>query len=583
MVQFSPEQITIIFLGFAIMLGSARIFGEYFSRIKQPSIVGEILAGIILGPTILGGFFPELFNYIFPYTGPIAYAYQTIINIGVVLLLMIAGLEIDLNVVIRQGKAALSVSIFGVVIPFALGAGLAYSNPVFWGMQPGADPLIYSLFLGIALSISALPVIAKIMLDLNLFKTDVGLLVMGAAMLNDLIGWVGFAIVLGMLQGATSATSETMQIWGTIGLTLAVFGFSLTIGRWLIHRLIPVIQARFSWPGGVISFTLVLTLLGASLTEFIGIHAVFGAFLAGVIVGDSPHLREKTRTILHQFVTYVFAPLFLVAIGLQTNFIESFNFQLVALILMIAFVGKFVGCMIGARLGSLSVRDSLAVSFAMNARGTMEIILALLALQYGVIQNEVFIALVILAVLSSLVSGPLMNIFITTPNEWKLDELLGNKTDYIAELQATTPKEAIEQLAVPAAAKAGLDVEKVCQAVLRREYLMSTYFGHEVAVPRALFHSLDKPILVAGYSQQGIDFGGPDGENAHLVFLLLTPGKDLTVLGHILNQIEELFKDKEIREAAYTSNSFDIFRALMKTESAPMPATSSTAENGTAS
>ncbi len=572
MEKLTPDNIVVLFLGFGVMLLVARMFGEFFTRFKQPAIVGEILAGIVLGPTIFGALFPEWADYLFPDSGNVAIAYQTIINLGVVFLLMIAGLEIDLHVVWKQGRAAILVSLFSIIVPFSLGAGLAYLAPSFWGMAPGADPLIYALFLGIALSISALPVIAKIMLDLKLFKTDVGLLVMGAAMLNDLIGWLGFAIILGMLQAGSDTVTVSHAgggIWGTIGMTLAVFALALTLGRWLIHRIMPYFQARLSWPGAVIAFTLTLTMFGASLTEAIGIHAVFGAFLAGIIVGDSPHLREKTRTILEQFVTYVFAPIFLVAMGLEADFVASFNLQLVLAILFIAFFGKLAGCMIGAYFGRLALRTSLAVSFGMNARGAMEIILALLAMQYGVIQSEVFVALVVLAVVSSLLSGPAMNFFITKPHEWKLDDLLVAST-IVPDFEANSVEDAINKLAEPAAKQAGLDVELVRRALLRRESLQSTAIGDEIAIPRARFSNLTKPVLVVGNPRHNVHYETPDMRPVRLIFLLLVPSRSMLSQTQLISKIHELFRDQSIRDTVYETNSVDVIRALVKTESAPL-------------
>src|SRR5690606_25841380 len=178
-----------------------------------------------------------------------------------------------------------------------------------------------------ALSISALPVIAKIMMDMNLLKTDVGMLVMGAAMFSDLVGWIIFSIILGMMNANAPADAELggehggLGVGATIGLTLLLVAFTLTVGRWLVHRTLPWIQSRLSWPGGVLSFTLVLTMAGAALTEAIGIHAIFGAFLAGVAVGDSAHVRTQTRMVMHQFVTYIFAPIFFVSFGLAADFL----------------------------------------------------------------------------------------------------------------------------------------------------------------------------------------------------------------------------------------------------------------------
>lgn len=575
MEKLTPVDITTLLLGFAIMLGLARMFGEVFNRYRQPAIVGEILAGVLLGPTILGSVAPGLFESLFPATGALAIAYHTVITLAVVLLLLIAGLEIDLSILWRQGRAALLVSVLGTFIPFVIGFGAAYTFPRFWGIEPGADVLTFALFFGTALSISALPVIAKIMMDMDLFKTDVGMLVMGAAMFSDLVGWIIFSIVLGMMNVNVGPEAEiggdhgSMGIGLTIGLTLLIVLFVLTLGRWLVHQSLPWIQSRLSWPGGVLSFTLVLTLAGAAATEAIGIHAIFGAFLVGIAVGDSAHMRSQTRTILHQFVTYIFAPIFFVSIGLEADFLQSFNLPLVLGVLAVAFIGKIGGCMLGAYWGGLSRRDSLAISFGMNARGAMEIILGLLALQYGVIQSEMFVALVVLALLSSIISGPMMTRFIDRPREYKLDELLNTRM-FVPTLAATTREEAIRELAQTAAESAALDPEDVTEAVLAREYIMSTSLGDEIAVPHARLTSLEHPVLAVGHSPQGIDFDSPDGLPARLIFLLLTPEHDLSSQIQIMGQIARLFKDESARAVLYDSDSIEVVRAFVKTEAAPV-------------
>ncbi len=575
MEKLTPAEITALLLGFGIMLGLARAFGELFHRFRQPAIVGEILAGILLGPTVLGAVAPGMFASIFPTAGSLAIAYNAIITLAVVLLLLIAGLEIDLSILWRQGRAALLVSVLGTFVPFVIGFGAAYATPRFWGIEPGADVLTFALFFGIALSISALPVIAKILMDLNLFKTDVGMLVMGAAMFSDLVGWIVFSIVLGMMN--TNAPADIgddhggLGIGATIGLTLLIVAFTLTIGRWLVHRSLPWIQSRLSWPGGVLSFTLVLTLAGAAATEAIGIHAIFGAFLVGIAVGDSTHMRAQTRTILHQFVTYIFAPIFFVSIGLEADFLAHFNLPLVLGVLAVAFIGKLAGCMLGARLGRLSMNDSWAISFGMNARGAMEIILGLLALQYGVIGEDMFIALVVLALLSSIISGPLMSRFIHQPKEWKLEDLLV-ASQYAAELEATTREDAIRELSQMAAAAAGLDPSLVTQTVLARERIMGTSLGHEIAVPHGRLESLKKPVLVLGHSRDGIDFDSPDGLPTRLVFLLLTPAQDMSPQIQIMGQIARLFQQETARQVVYEADSIEMVRAHVKTEMTPLVA-----------
>jgi Kef-type K+ transport system membrane component KefB len=259
------------------------------------------------------------------------------------------------------------------------------------------------LFFGTALSISALPVIARILIDLGIFRTQIGMVIIASAMFNDLLGWLIFGFIL-----ATLENNSLGGVWSTIGLIVAFGVGMLTLGRNLLNRTLPWIQTRLSWPGGVLSISLGLCFLSAAFTEVIGIHAILGAFIAGIAVGDSVHLREEARQIIHQFVTNIFAPLFFVSIGLKLDFMANFNADMVWGVLLLSFIGKISGAYIGARLGGFPNREAMAIGFGMNARGAMEIILGTLALNAGLINETIFVALVIMALVTSLASGPLI-------------------------------------------------------------------------------------------------------------------------------------------------------------------------------
>jgi len=570
--SLSPQDISMLLLGLAVMLGVARFFGELANYFRQPAIVGEIVAGIILGPTLFGALFPDISSALFPSTGAAPLAFETINLIAVVLLLLIAGLEVDLSVLWRQGRAALLVSLLGVVVPFILGFGLAYLAPAFWGMMPGGNAVTFALFLGTALSISALPVAARILMDLGIFKSDVGMLIMAAAMFNDLIGWIIFSIVLSMMgtaggpTGGSAAISHgSFGVWATIILTLCLVVFALTILRSVVHKVLPWIQARLSWPGGVLSFTLVLAFMGASLTEAIGIHAIFGAFLVGIAIGDSKHLREHTRAILHQFVTNIFAPIFFVSIGLRVNFFADFNVVLVVAVVLVSVAGKTAGTLLAARLGRLPKPDRYTVTAGMNAHGAMEIILGLLALEYGIITEQMFVALVALALIGAMGSGPVMSLFIVRPKRWALEDLIVSDL-YVPALKAGTRDEAISELAYVAASAVALSPVVIMDAVLARESLMGTGLGEEIAVPHARLSGLDRPLLVVGHSREGIDFDSPDGLPARLIFLLLTPRQDNAAQVQIIGQIARFFRRPEARQLVYEGEHVDVIRASVKIE-----------------
>ena len=402
MENLSHQDVVNLFLQLAAMLILARVFSEIVQRFKQPSVVGELFAGIILGPTILGTFFPEIFDYLFMSNQSANLALDGFVQVAVVLLLFIAGLEVELHLVWSQGKSALNISLMGLVIPFALGFIFPYYFSSFFGLGNG-DRLLFSLFMGTAMSITALPVVVRILMDMNLFKTKMGMLIVASAMVNDIIGWLIFSVILSFM-----GKSSSLSLVQTIGVTLLFTFFMLTLGKAIINKVLPWVNRKLAWPGGVLSLSMAFCFLAAAFTEWLGIHSIFGAFLLGVALGDSEHMSERAKEIVHQFINNIFAPLFFVSIGLKINFFTNFELLLTLAILAISFVGKIAGSGIGAYKGGFNLKESLAVGFGMNARGAMEIILGLIALEYGLIDEKLFVALVVMAIITSMTSGPLM-------------------------------------------------------------------------------------------------------------------------------------------------------------------------------
>lgn len=408
--RLSHHEITALLLQLGFMLLVGRIFAELARKIKQPAVVGEIVAGILIGPTLFGQLFPEGFHWFFP-AGPSSLVLEGFVQVAVVMLLFIAGLEVDLHLVWQQGKQAVFTSIFGLTIPFALGFFIPTLLPAYFSASDQNIHLAQSLFMGTSMAITALPVIARILMDLQLFRTKLGMLIISSAMITDLIAWLIFSVVLGM------AGRQSDLNWSNTLMVTGVFTFLiLTIGRGLVNKSLPWVNKRMAWPGGVLALSLALCFLSASFTEFIGIHAIFGAFLFGVVLGDSEHFSERAKEIVHQFINNIFAPLFFVAIGLKVNFFQNFDFTITAAILLIAFAGKILGAGLGARLGGFGWRDSAATGFGMNARGAVEIVLGLVALEYNLINETVFVALVIMALVTSMASGPIMK-YILKPED----------------------------------------------------------------------------------------------------------------------------------------------------------------------
>lgn len=608
----TPQEITIFLLSLGILLGVARLFGEIAKRYGQPVVLGEILAGVVLGATVLGNVATPVYDFIFPQyiyqqhsANPIEYdnvpsqeedgvekdaviapitgqpvavekpqdqKAPSLVKIGleaffvvcVCLLLLVAGLEVDLSIVTKQGKAAALVSILGMVVPFAIGFGVAYllalQAPTLIGYDVSSDKAMpFALFFGIALSITALPVIAKILMDIKMFRSDMGMLIMSSAMVNDLLGWIGFALVLSMI---IPPEESSLPLEFVIPATLIFVAFMLTLGRWGVNRSIPYIQAHTSWPGGILGFVFVLALLCAALTEWIGIHAIFGAFLAGIAIGDSKHLTARTRETIEQIVTYIFAPIFFAGVALRVDFIDGFQLSTVLIVLIIAIIGKVLGCYLGGKLANLSTRESWAIGFGMSARGAMEIILGQIAFNYDLITKELFVAIVIMAIVTSVIAGPLMQKALNRKQQKQFTDLLSSKA-FIGRLKASTRRAAIRELAELAAGVTGLEADVIDNAVWTREQTMSTGMGMSLAVPHGRIAGLGRPQLIVGVSPAGIDFDAADGQPAEIICLLLTPAEDPISQIEMLRAVAEAFNDRARHRAAVEANGYTEFRAAI--------------------
>ena len=436
------------------------------------------------------------------------------------------------------------------------------------------------------MSITALPVIAKILMDLNMLKSDLGMLVMSSAMVNDLLGWIGFAMVLALMaqgeaavdvaasaaeagQDIANNVSEQVGVEGapaiglTIGLTLLFVGLMLTAGKALSHRILPFVQAYSVWPGGPLAYVLVAALLGAAVTEHIGIHSIFGAFIVGVAIGDSSRLRQRTRDHIEQFVNNFFAPVFFASIGLRVNFLDAFDPLMVVIVLVVAIVGKLFGCYAGAKLAGMSGRESWAVGVGMCARGAMEIILGQLALSYGLITEELFVAIVIMALVTSMLPGPLMQWLLQRKQPKKLADVLYDR-GFLPRLQARSRQDAISELAAAAADVSDLSAEDIYRLTWQREQLQSTGLGHELAVPHARLPGLKNPVVAVGLSEHGIDFDAPDGEPARVICLLVTSADEPLQQIELLQIVARSFSPPEARAAVLQATTPTELRAALQ-------------------
>ncbi|MBT9546876.1 MAG: cation:proton antiporter [Candidatus Sericytochromatia bacterium] len=547
-------------LALALMLGLGRIFAILSQRLQQPAVLGEIVAGVVLGPTLLGVVWPEAFGFFFPRQGPLGLALSVFTSLSIILFLCVAGMEVDLNTVWKQGKRALIVGTGGMVFPFVLGWGSVWLFPsLFAAGTPNLQ--LFSIFFATALSISALPVIAKTLMDLALLRSDLGVVIMAAAIMNDLMGWIIFALLMGQMQSDGHHTATPGLT--TIVMILLFAGLMLTAGRWVFNKSLLWLSAHTEGPGPILSLAICGALLGAAATEALGIHPIFGSFLVGVALGNSAHLLERNRQTLEHFISCILAPLFFVSIGLKVNFVAHFDWKLTLVVVVIACLGKIVGCSLAAWWSGMQLRESLAVGFGLNARGAMEIILGLLALESGLIKENMFVALVIMALLTSMLSGGMIRWILQQQRKLTLADYLDSRA-IVYRLESENHESAIAQLCQRLAQISGLPVAPLQSAVLDEESVLSTGLGYDIAVPHAGVKGLPAPLLAVGLSPTGLNFNAPDGQKAHLILLLLTPEEDKVLQLQLFTEIGQVFNKEEDRQAFLKMDNFTELKAWVR-------------------
>ena len=404
MPHLNEVQVLRFLIQFTLLFVIARALADVAKRLGQATVIGELLAGIVLGPTLLGHFAPGLHTLIFPNDAVADHLLEAVAWIGVIMLLLYTGLETDLGILRGVGNAAVLVSLLGVIVPGVTGFALGWQLPAQYLANPNGR-LIFSLFLAVAMSISAVPVIAKILIDLDLMRRDLGLLILGAGILDDTIGWLMLSIVAGL---AAHGVLDLRTFARILFAVIAFVAFCYVIGGNLAVRIMRWVDDRARAEHAGMSAMVGIAMVCAIITQAIGIHAVFGAFIAGVMLGRSTRLRRSDRSELEAVTIGVFAPVFFAYSGLKVDLFALHGIGLLALVVGIAIAGKMVGCSVGALLAGLEARESLAIGIGMNARGGMEIIVALIGLSLGVLTQEMYAIIVMVAITTSLMTPPLL-------------------------------------------------------------------------------------------------------------------------------------------------------------------------------
>ncbi len=388
-----------------VLLLVGRLVGEAMQRIGQPAVMGQMIAGILLGPSALGAIWPEAQRAVFAASPQQQSMIDGVSQLGILMLLLLTGMETDLRLVKKARRAAISVSAAGIALPFACGFVLGELLPA--AMLPKPDErIVTSLFLGTALSIASVKIVATVVREMGFMRRNVGMTLIASAIIDDTVGWVIVSITLGLaVRGQVDTLALSQSVLGTAIFLVASF----TLGRRLVFSIIR--WTNDSFVGEVPVVTAILIIMGtmALTTHLIGVHTVLGAFVAGILVGESPILTRHIDEQLRGLVVALFMPIFFALAGLHadlTHLRDSTLLFLTVGLILIASLGKFAGAFVGGAVGGLSARESLALGCGMNARGSTEVIIASIGLSMGALSQDLFTMIVAMAVVTTMAMPP---------------------------------------------------------------------------------------------------------------------------------------------------------------------------------
>jgi len=409
----------------AFIVCIARLGGLAARRVGQPEVVGEIMAGILFGPSCLAALWPQGFQF---FTNPaveglpggtLPLVIKVLSQIGLVLLLFLIGLEFDFSHVRSTGAGTALISAMGMLLPFGLGFGLGrlLHAPLTAGMENPPAPFTFSLFMGVAMSITALPILGRLLVEWGVSRTRLAAIAITAAAMDDASGWILLATVAGFAHSQLEGGSYSVRSLFTMaGLSLTFLAFMVWVVRPLLCRSTRwLLQKNQGQPSlGLLGLLLIAIFMAAATTSWIGIFAIFGAFLTGAILSSERELAEMLQKNLRLFVTAFFLPIFFASTGLRTKIgtLDSYITILAAFaVLAAAVAGKWGGCLLAARATGFSWRESNIIGVLMNTRALMELIVINVGMELGVLPDSMFTMLVLMAVITTIMTTPLVRVF----------------------------------------------------------------------------------------------------------------------------------------------------------------------------
>lgn len=423
------EPLAVLLLQIIVIIACARLFGFLFKKIGQPAVIGEIVAGIVLGPSIIGAYFPEINHFLFPAASLSTLSFLS--QIGLILFMFIIGMELDLKAIGKQAYGAVIISHASIIIPYTLGVGLAYY--IYRDYAPeGITFLSFALFMGIAMSITAFPVLARILQEKGLTRSKLGAMALTCAAADDLTAWCILAAVIALVKSGSS-----FSVFFTIGLAIVYVLIMLKMVRPFLEKLSTVYDKKEKRRTPIIALFFILLIISSYVTSVIGIHSLFGAFMAGVIMPSSFSFRKIIIDKIEDVSIILLLPLFFVITGLRTQIgliNEGHLWITFGWILLVAVAGKFGGSALAARMVGQSWKDSFSIGVLMNTRGLMQLIVLNIGYDLGILTPEIFAMMVLMALVTTFMTGPALDLI-----NWLMKEKVekNDETSFIAQTHET--------------------------------------------------------------------------------------------------------------------------------------------------
>jgi Kef-type K+ transport system membrane component KefB len=559
-VHYLNERYLLIFLlQFLVILGLCRATGMLLQRIRQPTITADILVGIVLGPTIFGRFFPLIHLSLFPNDPVQKTMLETLAWVGIFFLLLDTGLEVNFSNIWKQRKQSLRISMLDLIVPIILTGIPLYFMPARYLTNP-QNRVLLTLFLATIMTISAMPVAIRALHDLNILKTDMGFVTVSALTINDILGWIVFTILLGVVTRHTVSTKHILTVFGA---TVLFSLFCLTVVRRFSEGIIEWTKKKFPERSGLtITYITLLGIACGAATLKIGIHSLFGFFIAGLVAGEAKELSESDRNVFSKMVYAIFIPIFFANIGLKVDFFRDFDLLLTLFITGIGVASRFAAAWLGSVWARRPRSNRVPIAIAHTPGGAMHLVVGLLALEYGLIRENVFIAIVCAAVLSSMILGPWLTIAIQKRLFISVQNLV-SKALVLPNLPAMKKDEALRSMCAAATDALNQRKEPFYEAVLQRERAMSTAVEEGIAFPHARVPRLRRPFLVLTTSRSGIEWDSPDGKLTRIIFLILTPGDEQDAQLQILRELSRAMSLSENRAMLLEGHETDSIRQML--------------------